>query len=504
MDQTSFSLPAVFPVTCHTDYVGAGSTFVAIQGYKEDGAKYIAKAIERGATSIVISHDTVLAPEQENLIRERAVALSRVPDTRKALAQLSAQAAGYPAQKLKVLGVTGTKGKSTTCFLLKHVLSSAGYKAALLSTVYNQIYNTRFSAPLTTAQPDYLQQFLKLCLDNGVTHVVLEVAAHALTLHRVDHIEFAGIIFTNFGLEHLEFYDSLENYFAAKCDLLARRVAGAPAFINNDDSWCRDLKNKYPDIITFGLGGNGTKPDKVAPDKVLKILDSRTLVLELDSHRFSCPALFGNFNAYNIAASASLLLSLSLTAEEINSGLQSFTCVPGRSEGYKLANGARGIIDYAHNPLSYEALLPELRAITPHLIVVFGAGGERDASRRPLMGAIAAQHADIVVITNDNPRSENPEKIAQDILHGIPLECQKNPKSREYNKPENKINYNLENQVSPQIIIELDREQAIKRAYALSKPDSIIALLGKGPDHYQIIGAAKLPFNEAEILKSLS
>lgn len=490
------AMPTVFPVTCHTDHVGQGSTFVAIQGYKQDGATYIAQAIERGATAIVISHDTVLTCEQENLIRDRAVALSRVADTRKALAQLSAQAAGYPAQKLKVLGVTGTKGKSTTCFLLKHVLSSAGYKAALLSTVYNQIGATRFPAPLTTAQPDYLQQFLKLCVDNGVTHVVLEVAAHALTLHRVDYIDFAGVIFTNFGLEHLEFYDSLESYFAAKCELLTRRTAGAPAFINNDDSWCRELKNKFPDIITFGL-------DLGAPDKAMTVLDSRSLALKLNSDTFSCPALFGNFNAYNIAACASLLLSLDIAPSAINSALQTFTCVPGRSEGYKLANGARGIIDYAHNPLSYEALLPELRAITPHLIVLFGAGGERDASRRPLMGAIAARYADIVVITNDNPRSEDPNKIAQDILIGIPGEYQLNSGSRD-NKIDNKINYNFENKISPQIIIELDREQAIKRAYALSKADSIIALLGKGPDHYQIIGATKMPFNEAEILKALS
>src|SRR6266446_6278239 len=209
----SIAFPSIFPVTCHTDFVGQNCCFVAIEGYADNGIKYIKQAIEKGARTIVVHHNCLLDDELCAFMQVHNITLKRVDNTRMALAKLSAEAAGFPAQQLKIIGITGTKGKTTTSFLLEHILQSAGYKTALISSAKNRINGHDFPAPLTTPQPDYLQQFLKLCVEHGVDYVVMEVAAQALTLHRVEGIIFCGVIFTNFSLEHLEFYPTLDEYF---------------------------------------------------------------------------------------------------------------------------------------------------------------------------------------------------------------------------------------------------------------------------------------------------
>lgn len=447
------NLPLTFPIACHTNQVGPGSTFVAIKGYEKNGVEYIPDAIAKGATSIVIENEANLSDEVLMLLEQKKIVVRRVPDTRLALAILSAQAAGNPAKQLKIIGITGTKGKTTTSFLLWHLLKTAGYKTALLSTVNNYINDEKFSAPLTTAQPDYLHQFLKLCVENDVTHVVMEVAAQALSLHRVYGIEFEGVIFTNFSLEHLEFYANMEDYFAAKCRIFGMTKAHAPILINGDDIWCQKIK----------------------PTENMHFFS-----LLRETNTFSCPALIGSFNAYNVTAASMMALKLGISSEAIEQGLATFPGVRGRFERHELPNGATCIIDYAHNPSSYESALGALREMTDHLIVVFGAGGKRDPSKRPLMGQVAAQFADVVLLTSDNPRTEDPELIIADIERGIiPAHTAK-------------------------VIKIIDRKVAIERAYALARQGTIIALLGKGPDEYQIIGDQKLPFSEAEIIQSIA
>lgn len=488
------SLPTIFPVTCHTDQVGPGSTFVVIKGFKTDGLLFVPRALERGASVIVVQHDICIPSELQQLIYGKGATVQRVTDTRKALAALSAQAADYPAPKVHIIGITGTKGKTTTSFLLKHILSHTGHRTALLSTAGNYIDDEMFLAPLTTAQPDYLHQFLSVCVARGITHVVMEVAAQALTLNRVDGIVFDSIIFTNFGLEHLEFYADLDSYFAAKCLLLDQRSPRAKAYVNVDDEQCASLAIMYDRVVTYGVSAHAHMRITNMQANMLAFgmqsnantrvhtdvsLTETPAFLKNMRVRFECPALLGTFNVYNTAAAVSVALDMNVSADSINTALHSFAGVPGRFERHALSNGAVGIIDYAHNPLSYQALLPELRALTDHLIVVFGAGGERDASRRPLMGLLVAHYADIMMVTSDNPRSENPATIAQNICLDVPAELQH------------------------KIIIELDRELAIKRAFASSKKTTIIALLGKGPDCYQIVGEHKTVFNEAEILAAL-
>jgi UDP-N-acetylmuramyl-tripeptide synthetase len=463
-------MPTVFPVTCHTDYVGIGTTFVAIKGMKTDGILFIKGAIDKGATHIIIEEQVILPDNIIELCVSRNVSIEKVKNSRAALAILSATAAGFPAQKLTMFGITGTKGKTTTSALLAHILKSAGYKTALLSTACNTIDENIFKAPLTTAQPDYLHQFLKLCVENGVTHCVMEVAAQALSLHRIDTIQFDGVIFTNFAREHLEFYDSLESYFNAKKKIFAYTKASGPILLNGDDSWCANFSDSY-----FYFGQNkqhtiyGHMVNQAIP--MQGTIHYKNSIISVTHNRLS-----GVYNFYNCMAATGMALLYGISPDICEKSLNSFVGVPGRFEAYSLKNDSICVIDLAHNPLSFEAILSTTRMITNHLIVLFGAGGERDAGRRPLMGALAAQYADTVILTTDNPRSESPMIIVQDILFGIA--------SADQHK----------------VIVELDREIAITKAYGLSTKGSIILLLGKGNEEHQIIGNQKMFFSEKAII----
>lgn len=466
-----------FPVTCHTDYVGPGSTFVAIKGFKQDGTIYISSAIKRGASTIAIEHDVFLSTDILSLIHDNNVTVLRVKNSRRSLAELSAKAHGYPAKKLKIVGITGTKGKTTTAFLLEHMLKTAGYKVALLTTVKNSIVDTSFKAPLTTPQPDYIHYFLKQCVDVGVDYVVMEVAAQALTLHRIAGLLFDGIIFTNFELEHTEFYSSIDSYFNAKCKIFEQLKAGSPAYINADDAWIKKI-TPTGDLYNFSLKNKDADyfADPIAHDDYHV---SCSFLWQGQEKKIDCPGLLGNFNLYNVVAACSLACSLGIAFDVIDTSLQSFNGVPGRLERYTLSNGAYYFVDYAHTPSSYKAVLSLLRLLTTKLIVVFGAGGERGHDKRPVMGALVAEYADIVIITSDNPRSEDPQQIIDDVYAGI--------SSNKQNK----------------VIREIDRFKAIKKAYALTEKRSIIAVLGKGTEECQIIGDKKVAFSDVGILRLL-
>jgi len=463
----------LFPVTAHTDHVGPGCTFVAIPGYHADGTQYVASAIKKGIRTIVLEESAALDQESEQLIKQHAVTITRVTNTRKALAQLSAQAAGYPADKLKIIGITGTKGKTTTAHLLFHILQASGISAALIGTVNNQINYTVYPPSLTTPQPDYLHQFLKECVEQQIEWVVMEVAAHAVTLDRIDGIKFDCIIITNIAQEHLEFYDSMDEYAAAKINLLKYRKLGAPAWLNGADK--RLQKITANTCFFYSLGQSADITGNYHPGNLFVV----DVTYQDQIRSMVCSALMGKYNAYNLLAAVSGALTAGLLLEHISHAIKTFTGLRGRLERYQLPNGAVAIIDYAHNPLSYEALLSTLKVTTEHLMVIFGAGGERDADRRPQMAAIVAQYADQIIITTDNPRHEDLQQIVEDLLSGI---------------PENK---------RERVIIEPDRKRAIEIAYQKSHPGSLIALLGKGPDEYQLIGNKKIAFSERTILEQL-
>ena len=472
----SLLLPRFYPVTCHTHHVGPGSTFVAIQGMKEDGTCYIEQALKQGATRIVVDKTALLSESTRKLIEAKNAQLMLVDNTRQAVAFLSAQAHQFPASGLKIIGITGTKGKTTTAFLIEHILRTAGHKTALLSTVHNKILDTVFDANLTTPQPDYLHAFFSVCRDQGVEFVIMEVAAQALTLHRVDTISFDAAVFTNFSLEHSEFYDNQEDYFTAKCALFKQLSADGRAFFNADDPGVAQYGASVSKGRTYGLHTLADFAGKVEQSDLAAL--KMGIVTAQCAYHLALTALLGEFNASNILAAVAVVEKYVL-AEDIVRAVASFPGVPGRLQRFILPNNAVAFIDNAHTPSSFEAIFAALRPLSNHIIAVFGAGGDRDTKKRPLMGGIAASIADHIILTTDNPRSEDPHEIIAAIKAGI---HQKD---------------------LPKVQCELDREKAIRDAYKMSRSGTIIALLGKGPVEYQQVGDRKIPFSERTILGSL-
>lgn len=472
------AIPEHLPVTSHTDYVGKGSTFVVVKGASLNGLDFIQTALQKGASKIVVQNDTVVPANILDLIDFYKAELFKVPDCRQALTELSARAWQEPAKKLKIIGVTGTKGKTTSTFLLRHILSIAGYKTAMISGVHNMINDKVYPSNLTTPLPDYLHAFFNSCVQENVQFVIMESSAQAFSLRRLHGIDFSGAIFTNLDLEHSEFYSSMEDYFNAKCEIFKQMKSKAPVVINLDNKWCQKIDLQSANISTVSFSNKKS-------DYFIKIKKNDSAGLELDiksslgKYSFIIPNLVGDFNAYNIACVISLCFELGIYPKVIMDSLHSFGTVPGRMERYKLSNGAFAIIDYAHNPSSFSYVLTTMKSMTNKLIVVFGAGGDRDKQKRPIMGNIASSIADQIIITADNPRSEDAQDIANQITSGV------------ITKNKNKI------------LCELDRKKAIEKAYNLSSSGDIIAILGKGPDEYQIIGTQKTYFSDKEtILKA--
>ena len=460
-------MPEIFSVTCHTKHVGPGSTFVVIKGQNTDGLQFVSEALKKGATTIVVERGVPLSGCIQKEIYAAGALCKTVTNARVALATLSAQAAGNPARKLKILGITGTKGKTTTAFILKHLLKSVGKKIALLSTVHNTIDDFVFAAPLTTPQPDYLHQFFKLCVEQKIEYVVMEIAAQATTFKRLEGIELDSFIFTNLDRGHGELDPTMQDYFKAKQEICTFLKKGAHVLANNDDAWGKKLLKKYPGM-SFG---------QIKANYCFEYLQEYEC--DLNGNKFFYSTVPGLFNAYNVIAAVSMCLLLGIFLPELEKGLLSIPLVPGRLEEYVLKNGVRAFIDYAHTPASFKALFETVRGWTQHITVVFGAGGGKDSEKRPLMGHVAGQLTNTVIITSDNPRFEDPNVIAQQILEGI------------------------EKEERHKVIIELDRAAAIKKAIELTPSKGIILLLGKGPDEYQLVQDQKIGFSEKQYLLQL-
>lgn len=537
-------IPNIYPVTCHTDHVGQGSTFVAIKGIKENGALYIATALEKGASTIVVDQ-TDCTEALEALCSQHSAQLVTTTDTRKELALRASAALDNPAGKLKIIGITGTKGKTSTTYIIEYILRDAGFKTALIGTIKNKILDNELASDRTTPSSDYLQMFFHACVQAGVQYVVMEVSSHALSLDRVHGVTFAAAGFTNLAAEHMDFYATLDDYFAAKALLLDMVAPNGPIVINTDNAWglkaCQLSAQK--NVVGFSLGtvsenettnksvrgeepspsfmpfdraqdrnsrhsqgsllttndlGNGVSnhPDSLIittplyPCKQFTVqiiqntLEGLKIVIRRhDEDAFhgttlSTPKLFGQFNVYNIAMAYLVCSSLGLPTQVVREALSFFPGIPGRLQLHILKNGARAFVDYAHNPSSFNEVLSTLRVLSHHLIVVFGCGGDRDTTKRPVMGELAARYADKVIVTDDNPRSEPSEKIINEILGGI-------PESRR-----------------SIVITQADRRKAIKNACQLSNKDSVIAILGKGHEHYYIANGKTMFFDDFEEIRT--
>lgn len=452
-------LPKIFPVTCHTDHVGPGSTFIAIKGFADDGTKYIAQALLQGASTIVIQQDQADRSVQA-LCKEHNATLACVTNARQELALRASTALGNPAKKLKIIGITGTKGKTTTTYLTEYILRFAGYKTALLSSIVNRIGDQAQASSNTTPESDYLQMFLAECAAQNIEYVVMEVSSHALSLSRVYGIEFDAVGFTNLTPDHMDFHVSMDDYFTAKATILNMLKPGGAAIINTDDLWGQKACNaaaNTTNIVSFGKHRYPSLQHHM-----------------MESELLACPALFGDFNAYNVTMASLLCQAQNIDRKTIEQALSNFPGVPGRLQRHTLGNGARAFVDYAHNASSTHEVLTTLRAHTDHLIVVFGCGGNRDKGRRPGMGKVAAELGDVVIITSDNPRMEDPAGIINDILAGIAQES------------------------ISKVTCQPDRHKAIALAAEQATKDSIIALLGKGHENYFYVQGQKLHFDDFE------
>jgi UDP-N-acetylmuramoyl-L-alanyl-D-glutamate--2,6-diaminopimelate ligase len=456
-----------YPVTCHSDHVGIGSTFVAIKGFKDDGVQYISTAIEKGTTKIVLQEGTALSEKYAG------IDITFVPDTRKALAELSAQALGNPSEKLRFVGITGTCGKTTTTYLIESILKNYGYKTALLGSVKNKILDQEEDLALTTQNSDYIQMFLAECMKKEVQVVVMEVSSHGLALDRVHGIKFDVAGFTNLSREHMDFHPTMDHYFQTKMRLFENLKPGGLAVINADNEWSLKavdlLSQQESHLVSFGQARGDARFELIQNSlDGLKIrFHDGDILLESDK-------LLGEFNGYNISMACLACKHFGIPLNVIAQAIKKYAGVPGRMQCHFLKNGAKAFVDFAHKPEAMENVLKTLRTQSDSLIVVFGCGGNRDKTKRPVMGALAGQYADQIIVTDDNPRNEDRQTIANEIIAGIPQEKQGNTTCL------------------------LDRKVAITKAVEFSKPGSIIAILGKGHENYYLINGKKTHLDDFE------
>ncbi|MCL2323302.1 MAG: UDP-N-acetylmuramoyl-L-alanyl-D-glutamate--2,6-diaminopimelate ligase [Oscillospiraceae bacterium] len=432
-----------------------GYAFVCIQGLGVDRHLYIEDAVKNGATLIIAERD----------VDTFGAILVKVENARIALSQMSKNFYGKSDERLKIIGVTGTKGKTTTTYLIKSVLKTFGKKVGLIGTIANYIDDEKIDSTSTTPESLELHKLFKRMVEASMEYCIMEVSSHSLALDRVYGINFYASIFTNLTRDHLDFHKTFENYFDAKAKLFSMSKY---CIINVDDAYGPKMLERSQGInLTYGINN---RADFMAED-----VKGNTFLV--GNERFEC-ALPGIHNIYNSLATIAAMNLAMVPAKDIKQGLKA-TVVPGRfeiiSDEYDL--GYTIVLDYAHNPDSLEKLILAARDhYTGRIITLIGCGGDRDKTKRPIMGEIATSLSDYVYLTSDNPRSEDPMDIISQMESGI-----------------KKQNYK----------IIADRKKAIKEAILNAKPHDVILIAGKGHEDYQVLKTGKIPFDEKSIVKSI-
>jgi UDP-N-acetylmuramoyl-L-alanyl-D-glutamate--2,6-diaminopimelate ligase len=446
------------------------SVFVALRGLKADGAAFAKQAIERGA-SLVVSE----TPRPEDIAAPWMV----VSDARLALALLADAFFDHPSRRMTVIGVTGTNGKTTTSYLLASILDAAGLKAGLLGTVSYRLGDEEREASRTTPEAPDVQQLLAEMIRQGCKSAVMEVSSHALALKRVDGMRFAAGIFTNLTRDHLDFHEDMESYFQAKRRLF-EMLGDAPGIINLDDPRGASLLDVCKNATTFAIGRHAD----VTPGPLEFTLNGLTFELRTPRGTVAIESpLVGRPNVSNILAAAATAVAIGLPLDAIAAGIKALPGVPGRFEVVSAPDDeVTVVVDYAHTGDALRNLLETARPLAPQrLVTIFGCGGDRDKTKRPLMGMVAARLSDVVVITSDNPRSEEPHRIIEEIMRGIPAGGQG---SR-----------------TPDVRTVVDRREAIERAVEQAGPGDVVLIAGKGHEKYQQIGDRVLPFDDGAIAR---
>jgi UDP-N-acetylmuramoyl-L-alanyl-D-glutamate--2,6-diaminopimelate ligase len=454
-----------------------GDCFIAIKGTASDGHTFIQSAINQGAKVIVLQDDKVLP---DPLCMHAGVIKVVVPDSRKALAIMSANYFDHPSKKLKFIGITGTNGKTTTSHLIKAILEADGEKAGLVGTIEYKIGEQIIPATHTTPESLELNELFASMVENNCTSVSMEVSSHALDQSRVYGLDFDVAVFTNLTQDHLDYHVTMENYFEAKKILFKHLKPSSCAVINNDDKWGVQLLSSIETKkISYGIN---LTADVFAKEVKLSI-DGTTFVVSNGQQEYIVStSLIGRFNVYNILAAYATGVGLGLSQEQILAGIKNVKNVRGRFERIISPAGWTAIVDYAHTPDALENCLKTIHDVLPpknrgHIITVFGAGGDRDKTKRPMMGRIAGDYSDLIIVTSDNPRTEVPETIIDDIMRGITRHAS--------------------------VLREVDRHTAIERAINCAQSGDVVLIAGKGHEDYQIIGKEKKHFSDREVVENL-
>jgi UDP-N-acetylmuramoyl-L-alanyl-D-glutamate--2,6-diaminopimelate ligase len=450
--------------------VRPGSVFVALPGQKADGASFAGHAIAAGAVAVVSERSAPADVTAPWIV---------VPNARRALAHLAAEFYGHPSRQMTVVGVTGTNGKTTTSYLTDAIFEAAGTRCGLMGTVTYRIGDREIAATRTTPEAPAVQDFMRQMVDAGCGACVMEVSSHALAMHRVDGIRFAAGVFTNLTRDHLDFHHDMESYFAAKRRLFEILPDGAPSVINVDDPRGLSLLDIAKRPVTYAIARDAD----VTPGPLTFGLDGLTFDVRMPQGVARVKSkLVGKPNVYNILAAAAVAAALGLPLKAIEQGLQRLAGVPGRFEVVSsAADDITVVVDYAHTDDALRNLLETARPLAPRrLLTVFGAGGDRDRTKRPLMGMVATRLSDVVVITSDNPRSEDPQRIIEEVKLGA------EPEAR---------------QGRAEVVTVVDRREAIGRAIEIATTSDVVLIAGKGHEKYQESGGRTTPFDDVAVAR---
>ncbi len=464
-------------ISCNSKEVKKDFVFVAIKGVREDGNMFIDEAIDRGAKAVIVSSSVVRRPSSVK------IPFIKVKDTRKALAKLASVFSGNPSLKLKVVGVTGTNGKTTITYLIEALLSEARFSPSVIGTINCRFNGKVFSSKNTTPGPLELQSLLARTLKENVDYAIMEASSHALDQDRTGGINFHSAIFTNLTQDHLDYHKTMDNYFSAKAKLFKNIDSSSFVVINNDDAYGRKIPAlTRAGVITYGIKNSAhvrARDIRFSPSRVEFMLECSKGKIKISS------SLIGMHNVYNILAAAAWGINEGIDLSTIEGAIAKFSSVPGRLERINARKGFSIFVDYAHTEDALRNVIGALRqvlegsgsasfGVKKKIIVVFGCGGERDKTKRPLMGRVVSELSDFAIICNDNPRSEFPLEIIEDIKRGI-----------------SKDNYS----VIP------DRLEAIRKSLFMAKPGDIVLVAGKGHENYQVLNDKTIHFDDREAIR---
>lgn len=459
-------------ITADSRAVKPNSLFIALDGATVDGHNYIDKAVDAGAVAVIVSKPVTVPAD---------VCVITVDDTRQAMMVCVPYFFDYPANRMRMVGVTGTNGKTTTTHMIRHILKAQGFKVGVIGTVHIMIGDTSYPIHNTTPDVVDLQHILHQMVQENVEYCVMEVSSHALALGRVSGVEFDTAVFTNLTQDHLDFHKTFENYLAAKCKLFEQVSApnqvkdNKGAVINIDDSYgYRVMEKTTAPTITYSTLGKGTLN---ASDVHMSTKNSQyTVNYKGESYPVSMNTT-GLFNVYNTLAAIGACLQEGISMEAIDTALKTFSSVPGRFELIEEGQDFAVVVDYAHTPDGLQNILETAKAIKENrIIIVFGCGGDRDATKRPIMGRIAAEYGDKIYVTSDNPRTEDPVQIVKDVEVGVKEA--------------------LREGTSYEVIV--DRREAINHAIHDAKAGDIVIIAGKGHENYQILKNETIHFDDRE------